>query len=512
MSSPRFTDGYYGSPVPTSTAPRLTRPFKDAIPADTFARTLERRFLVDPRAHSPRLSSRTSYTNQLTYSEDFSNGAWSFPELTRTAGALANPWDGQLTFTKFPEKATTADHGLARNYTFTAVPHVLTALVAPGLGRSYVRLSATDGTTSFIAFFNLVDGVVHGTPSNCTASIKRYADGSCRCSITFTPLAILGTFYVHPSPDGSTISYLGDVTKGFYCGGVQIERASTTGPYIVTTSAARTVSVPDVDGIYNSGLPDPDDFAFHTAETDVDTDATAPAPLSHTYATIPAPQSKPISKWIDRPSLHNLKVTVSATDRFGVSIDDGASTHIFAAASRLACTGAAIVAGTYEGQTVVTDAGHGLTAGQRYVAWAGDQALFSGVVTLIYDADNFYIDCPSNIGTGITYYCLQSAAAVRYVNGAIEADCQEVTTFYLLGFSPVANGAATISTSAEIPLTARQMAPAAWFAVLEAYRAAPSAATTAVESTQGKTPYAGQILGYTYTKLQVADVYETQAV
>ena len=52
--------------------PDIKYPFEDNPAApDLYARTFDRRFMVDPRATWKRKATRTSYTNLLTYSNDY---------------------------------------------------------------------------------------------------------------------------------------------------------------------------------------------------------------------------------------------------------------------------------------------------------------------------------------------------------------------------------------------------------------------------------------------------------
>ena len=613
-SSPSFIDGYFGTPVETSKAPAIKRPFKDSIPPDIFARVITRSLLVDPRAFSPRLAARTGYTNYLTYSEDFSNAAWTKTNLTRTAAALANPWDGQSTFSRFLETVTNAEHVLSAGYTFTAVPHVLTALLAPGLSRSFVRLKANDGTNSFSAFFDLVNGQVFGAPSGCTAAIRRYADGSCKCSIFFTPAAAAGNVYVNSSTDGSTVSFAGDTAKGFYCGGVQVERASAAGPYIVTTTAARTVSVPDVDGIVNASATDPDDFALMVGETDVDSPATAAEPLVRNYARLPKQQISPNSGFIDRPILHDIvsgayygvsfdirqkyswifssRVAVSSLNtpdtpslsnfakraalghvQISITLNTGTTTFYADDADstikdalstawngttsasanfylgrdtnnlqiKWAGVNVTIHAILITDSTVSTDlvnipplgvssttgplnfisnqtnrpsirtinaTAHGGINGDRCVLWNGARIIGTGVV-IDYSTDAFdvSIDILTGVNDVVTHCGFARNAAYCVTNGPVEADIDQVTDFYLVGWSIL--GAATLSATSDIPNSTVQMDPVSWLTAVAAYLAAPSNTAYAVESTQGKKPWMGNIIGHTYTRVQLADVVDS---
>jgi hypothetical protein len=329
MDSPRIQSGRLHereiTPLPVPDHPFANRRSPDLHPI-----TLDRTFLVDRLRYRPRLATRTPYSNFLTYSEDFSNVAWTKPEVTITAAQRANPWDGQFTFSKILEKATTAQHDLVRSsYAFIALPHVVQAYVAPELGRSFVRLDATDGVTTFSGVFDIVSGVVFGTPANCTARIRRYTDGACKVMIFFTPIAAGGQVALILSTDGTTISYLGDITKGVYCAGLQVDRASSEVPYVATTTATRTSAVPDVDGIVNAASAFSDDFSYLVAESKLEPIDMLRARVNRRYARIPADQVRYDTRAFPRPPLHDLALAGGLGTVWAVSFDDLETTTLF---------------------------------------------------------------------------------------------------------------------------------------------------------------------------------------
>jgi hypothetical protein len=305
---------------------KIEYPFLNSASPDKYARKITRGFSVGG-THTPRLAERTSYTNLRTYSEDYSNAVWTVTELTRTAAALANPWDGVLSFSRFLETSATDLHLVTSSFTFTAAAHTVSALVAGGLGRNYVALRAFDGTNAFQAFFDLTTVTVFSSAGNLTATIVEVGGGVCRISIKFTAQAGAGSVSVRLSTNGSTTTYAGDTAKGLYLGGVQVEQASTPGPYISTTSASRTISAPDVDAIANSSAQGIDYFAYQVAESDPDNVNSSLARFTRSYARIPATQYEPDSFLMVRPPLHDL---VSGST-YAVSFDDGRTSHLFTA-------------------------------------------------------------------------------------------------------------------------------------------------------------------------------------
>lgn len=226
----------------------MQRPFANTITEDTYAveRMVNYEILPAYFLANQRIASRTAFTNYLPYSEAFNitsttnfplTTGWTATAVTVTADQTANPADGLVTMDKILETTANSEHSVSQAFTFAATSTVISCFLQGGLGRDFVRIKANDGTTSFTAFFNLTTGVV-GTTANCTATIVQQASGIFRCTMVFTPLAAAGNVYFNSSSDGSTVSYVGDATKGFYGWGAQLERASLVGPYIPTYTSA----------------------------------------------------------------------------------------------------------------------------------------------------------------------------------------------------------------------------------------------------------------------------------
>lgn len=105
----------------------------------------------------------------------------------------------------------------------------------------------------------------------------------------------------------------------------QFDTAAVIGPFVSTIAAARTVSVPYVDGVQNSTRPGADIFAFLVKETPLKNITNATAQLERTYARIPAPQVYPDSKPITRPVMDNI----FSGSTYAVSFNEGRTSHLF---------------------------------------------------------------------------------------------------------------------------------------------------------------------------------------
>jgi hypothetical protein len=268
-------------------------PFTASVPPDAYSRIHYRTFEIDRASYVPAIAQRTAVTNLLTYSEDFAHADWTKNSGTNAAAQRANPDTGQATMSRLLEVAASAEHSYSRAYTFTAVLHTLFVHVAPGLGRDWFRLKANDGTTNFTCFFDLLNGRVGTAAGGATGEIVALDDGSFLCSIAFTPLAAVGSITFNIASDGATVSYLGDVAKGLYFWGAQLQ-VGARGAYVVTTTASRTGMAPLVDS--------EDPFAFLAKEDSVAASSADMLVINRVFARIPGAQlSYPGSRQIGKP-------------------------------------------------------------------------------------------------------------------------------------------------------------------------------------------------------------------
>jgi hypothetical protein len=157
MSQTRFLDGY----VPTTglaLGPRVSSfPFASAQTPDAYAREHRQTYLCPRRDYLPRLHQRTSWSSGFTYTDDYSNAAWTKTFLTGSANQVANPADGAVTAGRILETTDNQQHVLSRAFTFTAVSHAV-QFFARHLGRDWVRILANDGTEDFEGWVNLATG------------------------------------------------------------------------------------------------------------------------------------------------------------------------------------------------------------------------------------------------------------------------------------------------------------------------------------------------------------------
>ena len=187
-------------------------------------------------------------TNLLTYSEQFDNAAWVKSDVTVTANTATTAPDGSTnSVDKLVEAATTTGH-LVKQLVTTTNTSPLTATVYAKAGeRSSVVLQIQESTTfsryAWVAF-DLSAGTVGavtsaGGAASSSASISTAGSGWYRCSVTTTLGGSDAGSQVCVWIGANLSTYLGDITKGLYIWGAQLEAGFATS-YIPTTSAQVT--------------------------------------------------------------------------------------------------------------------------------------------------------------------------------------------------------------------------------------------------------------------------------
>lgn len=183
-------------------------------------------------------------TNLMTRSEETSDASWVQGFATVAVNADVAP-DGNATADKLVEDGTLNNHTQATPG-WPSTPGVVYtySMFVKAAGRSSCRLGVSSlhvaGGTD--AVYDLVAGVVTGTPFHCTAGMKYYAKyGYWRLWQTFTTdvgsAGARAFFYMASTPGGVT-NYTGDGSSGMLHWGFQVDVGPFPSTYIPTTTVA----------------------------------------------------------------------------------------------------------------------------------------------------------------------------------------------------------------------------------------------------------------------------------
>lgn len=205
---------------------------------------------LDPRVTFTRSTTATYYDgvttakaeeNLLLQSQTFENASWLGLDVTVTANTTTAP-DGTSTADTLLETATTNRHRV-RQAIGAAGTYTVSVFAKPN-GRDFLCIAVDDGNTQFVVF-NLATGTVGtsgGSPTNAT--ITASTNGFYRCSVTLSGLTTVGPYFHIRDADSAPASYAGDITKGLFLWGAQLEQRSSVTAYTATTTQAITNYIP----------------------------------------------------------------------------------------------------------------------------------------------------------------------------------------------------------------------------------------------------------------------------
>ena len=157
---------------------------------------------------------RRGLVNRLTYSGDLSNAAWSKTNITQTAGAT-DPYGGTSAFSML-ETVVTGGHNPSSLVTVTSGVAYTQAAIVKANGRDYIGMYCNSPGVG--KFFDISNGTVLGdmlgAPS--AASIATLGGGWFLVAVSATTNSTGTGVNIYASTNGTTFSYAGDITKGFF--------------------------------------------------------------------------------------------------------------------------------------------------------------------------------------------------------------------------------------------------------------------------------------------------------
>lgn len=201
----------------------------------------------------PSLLLEPQRTNLSTYSEDFSNSAWTKGSLTVSSNTTVAP-DGTLTADSVTPNATTNAIRLYQAHTTSATDYSLSFFVKSN-GRQYVQLLFGGVLSAVYSNFDLVNGTVTAGTSGA-GKIEDYNNGWYRISLKASLNAGSDQIYLWSIDSGSAArgsTSTGNGTDGYYVWGSQFEQGKYPTSYIKTINLSVTRLV-DSSHLFNHSL------------------------------------------------------------------------------------------------------------------------------------------------------------------------------------------------------------------------------------------------------------------
>ena len=199
------------------------------------------RFDYSGGASCPSLLLEPSRTQLVTQSEYF--GGYSNSNSTDEPNATTSP-EGLTNATSFLEAATTGQHKLTTSLSFDGSSTYTFSIFAKTNGRDLYIDTQNSNEWGGRAWFDLTNGTANSVLG--TANIEDFGNGWYRCIVTGESTLAGGNLVELLTSDGSTNSTTGDITKGVFIYGAQMEQGSYPTSYIPNHSGGSVTRNTDV--------------------------------------------------------------------------------------------------------------------------------------------------------------------------------------------------------------------------------------------------------------------------
>jgi hypothetical protein len=180
--------------------------------------------------------------NLLTYSEMFSNAAWTKAASSVTPNITTAP-NGTLTADSLIEDNTNAVHQTIQSTPSAGGVYTSSVYLKPN-GRNWVNINIA-AAANYGAWFDLQNGVTGTIQANITsATITSVGDGWYRCTLTANTGAIAPRMSLTLSTANNVTSYLGNGTSGVFLWGAQLVEGTSALDYQMTETR---LNIPRLD-------------------------------------------------------------------------------------------------------------------------------------------------------------------------------------------------------------------------------------------------------------------------
>jgi hypothetical protein len=177
--------------------------------------------------------------NLSNWSEDLTQTAWSKSNITIDANAINDPF-GVLNADVMLETVSSSTHAISKAITGVSGVDNTISFWIKAQGRDNVRITTSTGLNSRQAWLDLSTGTIVSQPSPFV-DLTITPDVDSWYLVSFTETSANTTLQVsfNMSPNGSTTTYIGDITKGISIFGYQITQSSTILAYDKTEANPR---------------------------------------------------------------------------------------------------------------------------------------------------------------------------------------------------------------------------------------------------------------------------------